>query len=77
MIMAVALATEAPIIGLLSLPVKDAPNGETSFVQGEAVKWIEASGARVTVLKYDDIEASLDQMDHLNGLMIPSLNGNS
>lgn len=73
-----ALATEAPIIGLYTLPIINSNGKSTSFVQAEAVKFIEASGGRVVPLIYtkthDELIALLKQC---NGLFIPSYNEES
>lgn len=67
--------TDAPIIGLLTLPLLKSYEKYTSYVQIEAVKFIEATGARVVPLKYDDdIENLKSLLSKCNGLFIPSHN---
>jgi hypothetical protein len=73
-----SIATDAPIIGLYTLPIIDANGKSTSFVQAEAVKFIEASGGRVVPLLYTQShEVLVGLLRQCNGLFVPSYNEES
>lgn len=73
-----SLATDAPIICIFTLPMIEQVGKYNSFIQAEAVKFIEASGGRVVVLRYTDDPNNLVALLHqCNGLFIPSYNEES
>ena len=77
-LLAISIATDAPIIGLYTLPIIESNGKSLSFVQAEAVKFIEASGGRVVPLRYTDTAENLLALLHqCNGLYVPSYNEES
>lgn len=62
---------ERPIIGILSQPGEPAPKG-MSYIAASYIKWVEAAGARVIPIYYDD---SPEDVRHIfsivNGVLIP------
>ena len=70
-----SIATDSPIICLYTLPIVESHGTSTSFVQAESVKYLEASGGRVVILKYTDNPNNLlALLNQCNGLYVPSYN---
>eukprot|EP00727_Mastigamoeba_balamuthi_P010710 m51a1_g6261 hypothetical protein (314) ;mRNA; r:125718-126863 len=68
---AAAAAAVAPVIGVLTSPVDDDPSVQGSSLSSHYVKWVEAAGARVVPLLYDeDPQRLAARLDALNGLFL-------
>jgi len=51
--------------------------GKTSYIMSDYVKYIEAQGARVVPILYDESdETTLDKINHLDGVFLPGGGGN-
>ncbi|KIY93948.1 gamma-glutamyl hydrolase [Monoraphidium neglectum] len=62
---------ERPIIGILSQPGAPAPDGD-SYIAASYIKWVEAAGARVIPIFYDDTQEDIRRkFAAINGLLLP------
>ena len=61
---------QTPVIGILSSPNNESDPGQGSFIQDFYVKFLEAAGARVVPVVYDQSHESLDTLQSkLNGIL--------
>eukprot|EP00397_Hematodinium_sp_SG-2012_P009393 GEMP01009477.1.p1 GENE.GEMP01009477.1~~GEMP01009477.1.p1 ORF type:complete len:312 (+),score=50.09 GEMP01009477.1:1354-2289(+) len=72
-ILSLCLPTRAfsPIIGIVAQPIRPSmSNSRGSYVISSYIKWIEAQGADIAVLRYDEPEA-VEQARKVHGILFP------
>lgn len=63
----------APVIGILAQPDwPPTPENQQSYIAASYVKWLEAEGARIVVLRYDEPhEVTANILTWVNGILFP------